>query len=83
METFAAEKVPVTVASVSAIPKTGGCLESTVNVTIESATNTMASSAQGMGFATAAPVSAGTAGRGMHVRSGWEQSTNEERGRRN
>lgn len=35
---------------------------------------------QGTGFATAAPVSAGTAGRGMHVRSGWVQSTNEERG---
>lgn len=33
---------------------------------------------QGTGFATAAPVSAGTAGRGMHVRSGWEQSTNGE-----
>lgn len=39
-------QVPVTVASASAIPKTGGCLESTVNVTTESATNTMASSAQ-------------------------------------
>lgn len=38
---------------------------------------------QGMGFATVAPVSAGMAGQGMHVRSGWEQSTNEERGRWN
>lgn len=38
---------------------------------------------QGTGFATAAPVSAGMAGREMHVRSGWEQNTNEERGRCN
>lgn len=39
-------QVPVTVASVSAFPKTGGCLESTVNVMTESATNMMASPAQ-------------------------------------
>lgn len=39
-------QVPVTVVSVSAIPKTGGCLESTVNATTESVTNTMASFAQ-------------------------------------
>lgn len=39
-------QVPVTVDSVSAIPKTGGCLESTVNATTESVTNTMASFAQ-------------------------------------
>lgn len=39
-------QVPVTVVSVSAIPKTGGCLESTVNVTTENVTNTMASFAQ-------------------------------------
>lgn len=36
----------VTVASVSALPKTGGCLESTVNVMTESVTNMMASYAQ-------------------------------------
>lgn len=39
-------QVPVTVVSVSATPKTGGCLESTVNATTESVTNTMASFAQ-------------------------------------
>lgn len=39
-------QVPVTVASVFALPKTGGCLESTVSVTTESVTNTTASSAQ-------------------------------------
>lgn len=39
-------QVPVTVVSVSAIPKTGGCLESTANATTESVTNTMASFAQ-------------------------------------
>lgn len=35
---------------------------------------------QAMGFAIVASVSAGMAGQGMHVRSGWEQSTEEERG---
>lgn len=39
-------QVPVTVANVSALPKTGGCLESTVNVMTESVTNMMASYAQ-------------------------------------
>lgn len=75
MESCAVEKVPVTVANVSALPKTGGCLESTVSVMTESVTNMTASSAQGMGCAIAATVSAGTAGRGTLVKSGWEQST--------
>lgn len=35
---------------------------------------------QAMGFAIVASVSAGMAGQGMHVRSGWEQSTEEEKG---
>lgn len=39
-------QVPVTVANVSALPKTGGCLESTVNVMTDCVTNTTASSAQ-------------------------------------
>lgn len=39
-------QVLVTVANVSALPKTGGCLESTVNVMTESVTNMMASYAQ-------------------------------------
>lgn len=78
-ESCAVEKVPVTVANVSAHPKTGGCLESTVSVTTESVTNMTASSAQGMGCAIAATVSAGTAGQGTLAKSGWEQSTEEER----
>lgn len=78
-ESCAVEKVPVTVANVSALPKTGGCLESTVSVMTESVTNMTASSAQGMGCAIVATVSAGTAGQGTLAKSGWEQSTEEER----
>lgn len=74
-ESCAVEKDPVTVANVSALPKNGGCLESTVSVTTESVTNMTASYAQGMDCAIAATVSAGMAGRGTLVRSGWEQST--------
>ncbi|KAG7238812.1 hypothetical protein INR49_030356 [Caranx melampygus] len=72
-------RVPVTVASVSVLPKTGGCPESTASVTTESVTNMMASSAQGMGCAIAATVSAGTAGQETLVKSGWELSTEENR----
>lgn len=39
-------QVPVTVADVSALPRTGGCLESTVNVMTDCVTNTTASSVQ-------------------------------------
>ncbi len=39
-------QVHVTVANASALPKTGGCLESTVSVTTESVTNMKESSAQ-------------------------------------
>lgn len=39
-------QVPVTAVSVSAPPKTGGCLESTASVMTDSVTNTTASSAQ-------------------------------------
>lgn len=39
-------QVPVIVVSVSAIPKTGGCPESTVSVTTESVISTTGSSAQ-------------------------------------
>lgn len=39
-------QVPVTVASVSALPRTGGCLETTASVMTGSVTNMMASSAQ-------------------------------------
>lgn len=70
MESCAVEKVHATVANVSVLPKTGGCLESTVSVTTESVTNTMASSAQGMVCAIVAPASAGTAGLGTLVKSG-------------
>lgn len=79
MESCAAAKAPVTVANVSALPKTGGCLESTVSVMTETVTNMTASSAQGMGCAIVATVSAGTAGQGTLAKSGWEQSTKEER----
>lgn len=41
-------QVPVIVVSVSAIPKTGGCPESTVSVTTESVISTTGSSAQVM-----------------------------------
>lgn len=75
----AAEKDPATVASASAHPKIGGCLESTASATTESVINMMASSAQGMGCAIVEPVSAGTAGQGTRVRSGWEQITEEDR----
>lgn len=78
-ESCAVEKVPATVANVSARPKTGGCPESIVSVTTETVTNMTASSAQGMGCAIVATVSAGTAGQGTLAKSGWEQSTEEER----
>lgn len=79
MESCAAEKVPVIVASASAHPRIGGCLESTASVMTESAINTMASSAQGMACATAATASAGMAGRGMLAKSGWEPSTEKKK----
>lgn len=41
-------QVPATVASVSAIPETGGCPESTVTVTTASVTDMTGSSAQVM-----------------------------------
>lgn len=79
MESCAVEKAHVTVANVSALPKSGGFLESTVSVTTESATNMTESSAQGMACAIVATVSAGTAGQGTLAKSGWERSTEEER----
>lgn len=41
-------QVPAIAVSVSALPKNGGCLETTVSVMIASATNTTVSSAQVM-----------------------------------
>lgn len=79
MVLYAVEKVPVIVVSVSAIPKTGGCPESTVSVTTESVISTTGSSAQGMGCATVATASAGTAGTGTLVKSGWEKNTEANR----
>lgn len=72
------EKGRVTVAGVSALDllRIGGSLGITVSVTTESVISTTDSSAQGMGCATAATVTAGMAGRGTPVRSGWELNTN-------
>lgn len=68
-------KAPVTVANAFVLLRTGGCRESTASATTGSVTNMTALSAQGMDCATVAAVSAGTAGLGTPVRSGWEQST--------
>lgn len=67
-------KAPVTVANASAPLRTGGCRENTASATTGTVTNMTALSAQGTDCATVAVVSAGTAGRGTPVRSGWELS---------
>lgn len=71
------EKVLVTVANAFVLFRKGGCLESTVSAMTESVTNTMDLSAQGTDYATAAAVSAGTAGQGTPVKSGWEKNIEE------
>lgn len=68
-------KAPVTVANAFVLLRTGGCRESTASATTGSVTNMTALSAQGMDCVTVAAVSAGMAGLGTPVRSGWEQST--------
>lgn len=75
MELYAVGKVRVTVANAFVLLRNGGCLESTASAMTESVTNMTGLSAQGMDCATVAAVSAGTAGQGTPVRSGWEQNT--------
>lgn len=75
MEFSAMGKAPVTVANAFVLLRTGGCQESTASATTGSVTNMTDLSAQGTDCATVAAVSAGTAGLGTPVRSGWEQST--------
>lgn len=75
MESCVMGKAPVTVANAFVPLTTGGCRESTASATTGSVTNMTALSAQGTDCATVAAVSVGTAGLGMPVRSGWEQST--------
>lgn len=74
-------KAPVTVANAFVLLRTGGCQESTASATTGSVTNMTDLSAQGTDCATVAAVSAGTAGLGTPVRSGWEQSTEQHTGR--
>lgn len=75
MGSYARAKDHVTVGSVSAHPRSGTFPESSANATTESVINMTASSAQGTAFVTVAAVTAGKAGLGTPVKSGWGLNT--------